>query len=158
MERGEIYYVSIAPQTGCEIQAGRPAIIVSNHRSNATSDVLEVVYLTTRPKKDLPTHVRITSTGRDSTALCEQISSVSRSRFGNYVGYCSDEEMQLLERALMISLGIADLGTAPVTEDLPHNDGTSAEPSTAAELVRVEAERDIYKRMYEQMLEKVVSL
>lgn len=158
MQRGEIYYVSLAPQTGCEIQAGRPAIIVSNNKTNATSDVLEVVYLTTKPKRVFPTHVSITSTGRDSTALCEQISSVSRTRFGNYIGYCSDEEMQLLDRAIMVSLGIEEQDTSTFPEAPPQDNGTKPETSTLPAIVRVEAERDIYKRMYEQMLEKVVSL
>ena len=39
------------------------------------SPVVEVVYLTCQYKKPMPTHVRIESAGKRSTALCEQISS-----------------------------------------------------------------------------------
>ena len=157
MQRGEIYYISVAPHTGCEIQAGRPAIIVSNHIINAASEVLEVVYLTTKPKRDQPTHVRIQSTGRDSIALCEQVSSVSKARFGNYIGYCSDEEMRLVDIALMNSLGIPGKETEQMNGDFAGFAAGIQEPVKASELVHVEAERDIYKRLYEQMLEKVVS-
>ena len=38
---------------------GRPAVIVSNDKNNAKSNTVEVVYMTTKPKTDLPTHVYI---------------------------------------------------------------------------------------------------
>lgn len=57
IKRGDIWYVSKDNYTGCEQAAGRPAIIVSNEKNNACAETVEVVYLTTKPKKDLPTHV-----------------------------------------------------------------------------------------------------
>lgn len=47
----------------------RLAIIVSNNANNRHSDYIEIVYLTTKPKTKLPTHVTIRSTGTVSTAL-----------------------------------------------------------------------------------------
>ena len=61
IKRGDIWYVSKDNYTGCEQAAGRPAIIVSNEKNNACAETVEVVYLTTQPKKDLPTHVLIRS-------------------------------------------------------------------------------------------------
>lgn len=55
IKRGDIWYVSKGNYTGCEQAAGRPAIIVSNEKNNACAETVEVVYLTTQPKKDLPT-------------------------------------------------------------------------------------------------------
>lgn len=46
------------------------------------SNTVEVVYMTTKPKTDLPTHVYIESALRPSTLLCEQISTVSEERIG----------------------------------------------------------------------------
>lgn len=80
IKRGDIWYVSKDNYTGCEQAAGRPAIIVSNEKNNACAETVEVVYLTTQPKKDLPTHVLIRSSERESTALCEQITTVSVDR------------------------------------------------------------------------------
>ena len=110
MRRGEIYYIEDSRfyQTfGSEMLPGRPAIIVSNNSNNTHSSVIEVVYLTTQPKHDLPTHVTINSSRRTSTALCEQVTSVSIYRLGEYIGTCSKPEMRLIDDALAVSLGIA---------------------------------------------------
>ena len=78
VKRGEIYYISRGGyNTGSEQQADRPGVIVSNDKNNKNSQTLEVVYLTTRPKNELPTHCTIRSTGRVSTVLCEQIHTVA---------------------------------------------------------------------------------
>ena len=58
---------------GSEQGGGRPAVVVSNDMCNRYSPVITVVFLTTREKKDLPTHVQIKSSRYDSTALCEQV-------------------------------------------------------------------------------------
>lgn len=56
MKRGEIYYIeSTYRETGSEQRGGRPAVIVSNDKNNENSEVVEVVYMTTKPKNDLPT-------------------------------------------------------------------------------------------------------
>jgi len=89
---------------GHEQQADRPAVIVSNEKNNENSGVVEVVYLTTQPKTDLPTHTVIRSTGRVSTVLCEQIVSVSVDRIAGYIGQVSEQEQKNIDIALMISL------------------------------------------------------
>lgn len=60
MKRGQIYYIeSNHQEIGSEQRAGRPAVIVSNDKNNENSTTVEVVYMTTQPKNDLPTHVFI---------------------------------------------------------------------------------------------------
>ena len=105
LHRGEIYYISRGGASyGHEQQADRPAVIVSNEKNNENSGVVEVVYLTTQPKTDLPTHTVIRSTGRVSTVLCEQIVSVSVDRIAGYIGQVSEQEQKNIDIALMISL------------------------------------------------------
>lgn len=106
IRRGEIFYISRGGVTshGNEQFADRPAVVVSNDKNNENSGVIEVVYMTTQPKTDLPTHVTVRSTGRISTVLCEQVYSVAVERVGTYIGQCSDAEMQNIDIALMISL------------------------------------------------------
>ena len=106
--RGEIYYINNASKEhiGSEIKKDRPAVIVSCDANNKHSDVLEVVFLTSAPKKDLPTHVTIRSTGRKSEALCEQPTPVSVERINNFVGKASEKEMEQIDIALLIGLGI----------------------------------------------------
>ena len=107
LHRGEIYYISRGGASyGHEQQADRPAVIVSNEKNNENSGVVEVVYLTTQPKTDLPTHTVIRSTGRVSTVLCEQIVSVSMDRIAGYIGQVSEQEQKNIDIALMISLAL----------------------------------------------------
>lgn len=106
INRGEIYYVEYTPTVGSEQRGGRPAIVVSNNANNRFSEIAEVVYLTTKAKHDLPTHVAVRGTGISSIALCEQIDTVSKERLGNCAGICTDEEMDMIDRALAISLDI----------------------------------------------------
>lgn len=107
MKRGQIYYIeSNHQEIGSEQRASRPAVIVSNDKNNENSTTVEVVYMTTQPKNDLPTHVFIRSSLRPSTVLCEQIYSVSTERLDTYIGELTDRELQELDIALSISLGL----------------------------------------------------
>lgn len=106
LRRGDIYYIDKEPVYGSEQQGGRPGIIVSNNVGNIESDIVQVVYITTQPKNDLPTHVTIYSARQISTALCEQVWPVSQSRVGNYVGSVTADEMSEVERAIAIGLGL----------------------------------------------------
>ena len=65
MKRGDIYYALPPPPIGREQGGYRPAIIVSNNLNNLHSSTVEVVYLTTKPKHNLPTHVDIYSAPRN---------------------------------------------------------------------------------------------
>lgn len=116
MKRGEIYYIQRHDTVGAEIMKARPGIIISHNALNSTSDVVEVVYLTTQPKKPLPTHVIVEATGRTSTALCEHIDHVSTRLVGNYCGRCTDEEMDAIDTALMRSLSLSRQTTEETTE------------------------------------------
>lgn len=149
VKRGEIYYIEKSSNyaaSGSEMYAGRPAIVVSNEKNNENSTVFEVVYLTTQPKHDLPTHVVIRSAKRNSIAICEQVTSVCLDRFGDYIGKCTDLEMQQIDIALAISLGIDGESSGFVElHETASNDA----------IIRLEAERDVYKKLYEQMLERM---
>ena len=118
MKRGEIYYITsnMWQEIGSEQRAGRPAVIVSNNNNNNNSEVVEIVYMTTKPKTDLPTHVLTRSTPQTSTILCEQINSVSTQRVGEYIGKLTEKELQQLDVALAISLGL-DLGAVQIMRE-----------------------------------------
>lgn len=132
MRRGDIYFIANTHNCGAEIAKSRPAVIVSNDALNATSDVVEVVYLTTQPKREMFTHVEIYATGRPSTVLCEQISSVSKTRIGDYLGRCSERNMADIERALLASLGL----TAPVEAREEQEEQAVPPPSAEPEELR----------------------
>lgn len=96
--------------TGSEQNADRPAVIVSNDLGNRHAPIVELVYLTTRKKASLPTHVYIGSAEKPSIALCEQIVTVCKSRLQRHIGSVTAEEMHNIEKALTKSLGIHRTG------------------------------------------------
>lgn len=150
MKRGDIYYIEKHDAYGSEIRKARPGVIVSNDMLNQTSDVVEVVYLTTQPKKELPTHAIINSSGCESTALCEQVDSVSLRLVGNYCGTCTPDEMLAIDRALCASLDLASarrLRDDRVATLVPDRDRRLLD-----ELERVKAERDRYAKMLDYFL------
>lgn len=150
-KRGDIYFVESAYSNGSEQQAGRPAIVVSNQPLNDTSQVLEMVYLTTQPKKALPTHVTIYATGRESTALCEQISSISIGRLGDYCGRCTEKEIREIDRALAVSLGIETNETAE------HYEPEAETPNYANELIKTTAQLEMIKALYKDLLKECIN-
>ena len=106
IKRGDIFQVThFTKSCGSEQNADRPAVIVSNDTGNKFSNICEVVYLTTQEKKPLPTHVDVMCKV-PSIALCEQVCTVSQDRLGEYIRTCTDKEMDAIDKALMVSLGI----------------------------------------------------
>lgn len=184
IRRGEIFYIARGGATnGSEQFADRPAVVVSNDENNKHSGVIEVVYMTTQPKTDLPTHVTVRSTGRLSTVLCEQVSSVSTDRVNNYIGQVSEQEMKNIDIALMISLQLSGGGKTSkqynetiqkqqeeieyyrnkiqaMQQSLEENETEKPQEAAgeASEIVvRLETERDTYKALYEQLFERMLN-
>lgn len=153
IKRGDIWYVESGYATGSEQRPGRPAIVVSNDKNNQFSSTVEMIYLTTQPKHDLPTHVTIRSTNRVSTAICEQITTVATERIGNYCGTVTDDEMAAIENAMLISLGIQLDGCAEVDE--PQDATEETPPMPDSRLAEVEARCRVLQEMYDALLDRL---
>ena len=158
--RGEIYYVCLRPVVGSEQQAGRPAIIVSNDKNNTYSDTVEVVYLTTQPKTDLPTHVTIRSTTKVSTALCEQVHTVDTERISDYIATCTEQEMGAIDAALLVSLGLsaAEPEVKEVVKEVPVEVVKEVPPpdGNSEELIAAKAQIAQLQAMYDSLLERIM--
>lgn len=156
IKRGDIYYIRDTRQSiGSEQRADRPAVIISNNENNRHSAVYEVVYMTTQPKTDLPTHFITTSALRPSTVLCEQISSVYEDRIGEWIGTLTPEEMKTLDQCLRVSIGIKEepaAETESLRQQLETTEAKLAE--IGAQLWTAENQRQTYKEMYEFLLSK----
>lgn len=145
IKRGDIRYIESGfPTTGSEQRAGRPAVIVSNDINNKNSATVEVVYLTTQPKRDLLTHTVVRGTGQRSTALCEQITTVSTERIGDYCGRVTDDEMSRIDDAIMISLGLSPDGECEPSHTL------------TAQLAEAQTRCAILQEMYDTLLNRLV--
>lgn len=64
--------------------------------------------MTRKQKPPLPTHVPIMSAEFPSTALCEQITTVSKNRLTYHLGMASLDEIKQIDRALIISLALSE--------------------------------------------------
>ena len=108
MKRGDIYYIEINDEgvTGHEMMKSRPGIIVSRDDHNETAETVQVVYCSASQHRELPEHVGIRSTPRPSTAMCEHIYTVDKSRLGSFVGHLTPQELQRLDIGIMVALGI----------------------------------------------------
>lgn len=144
VRRGDIFYIANSKcyATNPSVEAGRPGIVVSCDELNEHSPSVEVVYLTTKDKKPMATHVPILCK-INSTALCETIYTVSKDRLGDYVRTCSDKEMAEIDKGMLHSLGIA---TAYIEREVEEAD---TQDSSA-----LAVERNLYKNLYEQLLDK----
>lgn len=107
VNRGDVFYITgYKKNVESEQDQSRPAIVVSNNKCNTYSPVVEIVFLTSVEKaKYMPTHVEVMCQ-IPSVALCEQIHSISKGRLGEFIRTCTDEEMEKVDNAIMISLGI----------------------------------------------------
>lgn len=152
IKRGQIYFVkSNHKEQGTEQWGDRPAVIVSNDIANENSTAVEVCYMTTKPKADLPTHF-ITNGGiRPSTVICEQITTVYTERIGELIGELSPEEMQQLDECLRISIGLElkeELALAPKSPE--RLDDLQSKLAAALKTA------DVYKGLYEHVLKQLV--
>ena len=150
IKRGEIYYVHPTDAVGSENHAGRPAVIVSNDIGNKYGVVVEVVYLTTQKKRPLPTHVPLTSMPSESTAMCEQVHSVSKERIGEFYAKCTAEELSAIDNALMVSLGLK-IATKS------NENAKVEETGEKGKEIELKAKLELYKGLYERLLERHVT-
>ena len=109
--RSSIWLANLGkPDAKTSIQKNtRPVIIVSNDMCNVHSPVITAVPLTTRNKNNLPTHVIIPmSTGllEQSIALVEQSMPLDRHNLIKEIGYCNNNIMMQINKAILIQNGI----------------------------------------------------
>ena len=107
LKRGEVYWVSFDPAKGGEIQKTRPAVIVSNDHANALLNRVQVVPLTSNINKVFPSEALISVNGRISKAAADQIRTVSKHRLKERIGTLTSDDMNKVELAILIQLGMA---------------------------------------------------
>lgn len=167
-KRGNIYFIqSSYTEQGVEQKGDRPAVIVSNNKGNEHSECVEIVYMTTQPKGDLPTHVLIRSALKPSTLLCEQIITVSKDRVGTWIGTLTEQEIQQMDTALAISIGLDFAAPIMLREPTKEEVEQRAkemlkhmappEPSRSeksdTDFVKIQTERDLYKKFSEDLMQ-----
>ena len=110
--RGQVYHCKFGVGIGSEECKERPCVILQNDSANKTSPNTLVAPITHTSSK-LPIVIPITdkfdSSGKlilSGNVLLGNITCISKSRLGDYITFLSPDEMNAVDNAISLSLGI----------------------------------------------------
>lgn len=111
IKRGQIYLADLSVGFGSEQGGVRPVLVIQNNKGNKYSPTIIVACITSRAhtKHHLPTHYYIPDSAGlkySSIVMMEQIKVIDKERLIKYIGSVSPRFMHLLDKRILISLGI----------------------------------------------------
>ncbi len=107
MRRGEVWWVEFDPSVGTEIRKTRPAVIVSNDAANRNLARVVVVPITSNTGRLYPGEAVVSVDGQSSKAMADQIMAADKARLKSQLGTVSKADMQAVEDAIRVHLGLA---------------------------------------------------
>ena len=107
MKRGDVWWVEFDPAVGSEIRQTRPALILSNDAANRNQARVVVVPLSSNTQKIYPGEALVTVAGQSSKAMVDQIMAADKSRLKSQLGSVGKADMQAVEDAIRVHLGLA---------------------------------------------------
>lgn len=116
IKRGDVYYADLSgieQSIGCEQTGKRPVLVIQNDIGNNHSTTTIVAILTSKIKKNLPTHVILSDfkgLSQTSAVCLEQIKTIDKSRLEDYCGNIGPKKMKTIDDAIMVSVGIKSTG------------------------------------------------
>ena len=112
-KRGEVYLVNFDPTIGSEIKKTRPAVILQNDIANRHSPITIVAALSSQFDEEMyRTEVIVElaeGLGKRSVVLLNQIRTIDKKRLIKKLGVLKPGTIEKINRALEISLGLADI-------------------------------------------------
>jgi mRNA interferase MazF len=105
--RGEIYWIRLDPTDGKEIKKTRPCLVISSDVANR-SELIVVAPITSNVERVFSKiEVKITLNNKPGKVVPRHMRSIDRTkRLGKKIGRLSLEEMNLVDDAIKIILGI----------------------------------------------------
>lgn len=111
MKRGEIYWANLSPSVGSEMDKTRPVLIISNNLNNKHAATVTILPITSNLQGRLyPFEVELSADesglDSDSKVKTNQIRTIDKRRINALIGNLSTQKMILIEKAILIHLGI----------------------------------------------------
>jgi mRNA interferase MazF len=102
-----VWWVEFDPSVGTEIRKTRPAVIVSNDAANRNLARVVVVPITSNTGRLYPGEAVVSVDGQSSKAMADQIMAADKARLKSQLGTVSKADMQAVEDAIRVHLGLA---------------------------------------------------
>ena len=103
---GEVWNVDLDPVRGHEQAGVRPALVISNDRFNRAFGTLYIIVPFTRTNRGISSQIRVLppegGLSAPSLMMCEQIRSVSITRFRRKRGEVSEDTLRRVEEIIPI--------------------------------------------------------
>lgn len=144
-KRGEIWNFESGGEFGRELYGDRPVVIISPANVIERYGVACIVPLSTT-LRDGSVHVIVKSSKYPSIALCEQMRTVDTSRLKERFGCITEIELKNIEESVKIAAGI---------ENQEFTELQQAVNTGSEKLNEVLIQLDVYKRLYNDLLERV---
>jgi mRNA interferase MazF len=111
LRRGDVVLVRFDPAEGREIRKTRPAVVVSNDVACRLDAVVQIVPVTSLPDRSLRPYEsridqRMSGLDKPSRAVANQLRTVARHRIITCLGRLGTDELEALDRAVMIQLAL----------------------------------------------------
>ena len=113
VKKGDLFFADLSPVVGSEQGGVRPVLVVQNDVGNKYSPTIIVAAVTSQTgKAKLPTHVQLEATqgglSKNSVVLLEQLRTIDMQGLKERIGSLSENQITDVEKALSVSLGIAN--------------------------------------------------
>lgn len=149
--KGEIFWIETG-KTYSIAKKVRPGVIVSKDELNDRLPTVEIVYLTTHPKGESECHCVVGGAEKPSVALCENVLTVHNSQVGDYIGSCTQDEMDEIDKCIMRGLGLeTNIYNAMATDERI----TELEKEKALlekEVLEARSKNELLREMYNDLL------
>ena len=111
VKRGQIVMLDLPTVAGSVQNGLRPCVIISNNKANKFSPNVIAVPLTSRNKKDMPTHYalqpsKVNGLKVTSTILAEQILTVSKNAIKRIIGVVEDQHIDNVNKIIKESISL----------------------------------------------------